>query len=181
MGSPKALLDYGGEAFLDRLIGLVAGVCGSVTVVLGYHAAVIHSGIRRVAEAVFVLNQDPSRGQLSSLQCGLRAIPAMATHALFLPVDLPAVTKKTMQAVASRKGDAPLVIPRCEDKHGHPVLASRTIIAELIALPLSASAREVIHKHLPEARFVDTADSGILHDVDSPEAYRLLLAGELQC
>ena len=62
MGSPKALLDYGGETFLDRLIGLLAGVCGSVTVVLGYHAAVIHSGIRRVAQAVFVLNPEPSRG-----------------------------------------------------------------------------------------------------------------------
>jgi molybdenum cofactor cytidylyltransferase len=181
MGSPKALLDYCGETVLDRLIGLLAGVCGSVTVVLGYHAAVIHPSVKRAAQAVFVLNRDPSRGQLSSLQCGLRAIPPVTTHALFLPVDLPAVTRETIRAIISHKGDAPLVIPRCDQKHGHPVLASRTIISELIALPPSASARQVIREHLADAQFVDTADSGILHDVDSPEAYRLLLAGEPQC
>ena len=181
IGSPKALLDYAGETFLDRLIGLLASVCGSVTVVLGYHAAAIHRCLRRAAQGVFVLNPDPALGQLSSLQCGLRAIPFAASHALFLPVDLPAVSPETIQAITRWKGAAQLVLPRYQGRNGHPVLASRTVVAELLALPPAASAKDVIHQHRAETQFVETADAGILFDVDDAEAYRRLISGAWRC
>ncbi len=38
MGSPKALLDYRGETFIQRLVRVLSAVCDPVIVVLGYHA-----------------------------------------------------------------------------------------------------------------------------------------------
>ena len=73
MGTPKALLPLGGETFLDRLIRLFAAGRIAPIVVLGHHAAQIQSGIQRGAQATFVVNPDPERGMLSSLQCGLQA------------------------------------------------------------------------------------------------------------
>ena len=38
MGTPKALLEYRGETFVDRLVRVLGAVCDPVIVVLGYHA-----------------------------------------------------------------------------------------------------------------------------------------------
>ena len=74
MGSPKPLLRYRGQTFLDTLIELLAGRCSPVIVVLGAKADQIRSGV--TAGAVFVFNPDYLTGQTSSMQCGLRALPA---------------------------------------------------------------------------------------------------------
>ncbi|HXF27317.1 MAG TPA: NTP transferase domain-containing protein, partial [Bryobacteraceae bacterium] len=69
MGTSKALLTVGGETFLDRLIGLLSVVCEPVIVVTGHDAL-------QAKDGMFVTNPEPERGMLSSLQCGLRAVPA---------------------------------------------------------------------------------------------------------
>ena len=46
MGKPKPLLELGGETFLDRLIGLLAGCCSPVVVVLGHEPEVVRAGLR---------------------------------------------------------------------------------------------------------------------------------------
>jgi CTP:molybdopterin cytidylyltransferase MocA len=78
MGRPKPLLVYQGETFLDRLIRVFGTCCSPVVVVLGHGAETIRAGLRRAAEAVIVLNENWANGQLSSMQCGLRAVPADA-------------------------------------------------------------------------------------------------------
>ncbi len=89
MGTPKALLEFHGETFLDRLIRLFSEAGVAPIVVLGHHAEQIRSGIQRAADATFVVNPDPARGMLSSLQCGLEAIPEQTEAVMFLPVDHP--------------------------------------------------------------------------------------------
>ena len=74
MGSPKALLEYRGETFADRLIRVLSGVCDPVIVVTGRHHKAIRAGVR--GKACFVVNPDPDRGQLSSLQRALAEVPA---------------------------------------------------------------------------------------------------------
>ena len=74
MGSPKALLRYRGQTFLDTLISLFAARCSPVIVVLGANADEIRRGLSCSAE--FVINPDYRTGQTSSMQCGLRAVGA---------------------------------------------------------------------------------------------------------
>lgn len=178
MGRPKALLEFAGETFLDRLIGLLGAHCAPVLVVLGHQAETTRAGLRRAAEATFVLNPDWERGQLSSLQCGLRALPEDAGGVLFTLVDLPAVQASTVERLTlqARALTPPwLVIPRFQGRRGHPVACSRELIAELLALPADAQAKQVIHRRLSEAVFVDVEDPGLLRDVDDPAAYQALL------
>ena len=54
MGSPKALLQYRNESFLDTLIGLFTERCDPVIVVLGAHADEIRT--RTLRPATFVVN-----------------------------------------------------------------------------------------------------------------------------
>ena len=180
MGKPKALLELGGETFLDRLIGVMGESCSPVIVVLGHEAQRIKSGLHQAGTAVFVINQDYARGQLSSLQCGLAAVPSEAEGVLFTLVDRPLVEPSTIARVLERFQDRQpaelLVVPRTGLQHGHPVCLARELIAEFLALPPEAQARDVIHAHAGETAYVDVDDSGILVDVNDPEDYQRLVA-----
>lgn len=179
MGAPKALLELDGETFLDRLIAAFSASCSPVVVVLGHEADVIRSGLRRADKATFVLNPDYSRGQFSSLQCGLAAVPDEAEGVLFTPVDYPRVRPSTVAQIVSRfqrRADHELlVIPRSQGRRGHPVCCAREVIPEFLALPPDAQARLVVHRHREQTCFVDVDDPGILDDANDPEAYQRLL------
>jgi CTP:molybdopterin cytidylyltransferase MocA len=180
MGSPKALLEYRGEIFIQRLVRVLSPVCDRVIVVLGYHAAEIRPSIP--GSAVVTVNPAPEHGQLSSLQTGLAVLPADAEGFLFTPVDSPAVESETVERLADefRRRDAAtlLVIPRIQTpsgpKRGHPVFGRRSIAEELLALPPTGMASDVIHGHIPQTVYVDVNDPGILTDIDDREAYRRL-------
>jgi molybdenum cofactor cytidylyltransferase len=178
MGMPKALLDYEGATFLDRLIGLFGPRCAHVVAVLGYNAESIAPRLARSAECILVMNPTPRRGQLCSLQCGLRALPGGLDGVFFHPVDLPAVSQATvgrMIDVFDEKAD--LVVPRFEGGHGHPVLLNRRLVPELAALDPDRSAREVIRAHRATTVYVDVDDPGVVRDIDTPEDYRRLARG----
>jgi molybdenum cofactor cytidylyltransferase len=180
MGSPKALLEYRGESFIGRLVRVLSPACDRVVVVLGYHAADIRPGVP--ASAAVTINPAPERGQLSSLQTGLAALPADAEGFFFTPVDSPAIESETVERLAEefRRRDPAtlLVIPRIQTpsgpQRGHPVFAARAIAEQLLALPPTAMASEVIHGHIPQTVYVDVNDPGILTDIDDREAYRRL-------
>jgi len=173
MGSPKALLQYRGETFLDTLCGLFAARCAPVIVVLGAAAAEIRA--RALSPAIFVVNHDYQSGQTSSMQCGLRAVPPDSEGVLFTLVDHPAVTPGTIDALLAGRSNALLRVPRCQGRRGHPIWISPTLIPEFLALPKDGAARDVVRRHAAETEFIDVNDPGILADIDDPEAYRSLI------
>ncbi len=178
MGTPKALLQYRGETFLDRLIWIFTTVCNPVIVVVGEHADKIRSGIARSGEVLFAVNPDPERGMLSSLQCGLAIVPPDADAAMFLPVDHPEIALDTVRSVAQqfRRDRAPVTVPVHLGEHGHPVCIARPVIDELLALPVDAKASDVIHRHVEQTSYIEVPDQAVITDVDDPAAYADLLA-----
>jgi len=178
MGTPKALLRFQNETFLDRLIRVFSAVCDPIVVVVGEHADPIRSGIQRGREVLFAINPDPERGMLSSLQCGLALVPPDAAAAMFLPVDHPHIEISTIETLAARfRADgAPVIVPTYAGEHGHPVCIARQLIAELSALPPEAKASDVIHRHVPKTLYIEVADPAVVADVDDPAAYADLLA-----
>ncbi len=180
MGTPKALLAFRGETFLDRLIRLLSAVVSPLIVVVGYHADQIRSGIERSSEALFAVNPAPERGMLSSLQCGLALVPSHAEAVMFTPVDHPNLAAATIEQLASRflAEHAPVTVPTHAGKHGHPVCIARPLIAELLALPADAQASDVIHRYVDQTAYLEVADSAILTDIDDQAAYAELIARE---
>ena len=178
MGTPKALLRFQNETFLDRLIRVLSTVCDPIIVVVGQHADQIRSGIEHGRDVLFAENPDPDRGMLSSLQCGLALVPPSADAAMFLPVDHPHIEVSSIETLAAwfRSARAPVTVPTYADEHGHPVCISCTIIAELLALPPGAKASDVIHRHVAQTVYVDVPDPAVVTDIDDPAAYADLLA-----
>lgn len=172
MGSPKALLPYRGETFLNRLIRIFSEQCDSVTAVLGYHAEQIRSSIEEPVEVL--VNPAPEQGQLSSLQHALRQM-SEADLLLYSPVDYPAISQETVRTLLATPCES-FVIPRYDGRHGHPVLCNWTMAKEFLALPVTGKgAREVVHRHVSTTRYIDVEDPGILRDIDDPAAYAELI------
>lgn len=176
MGSPKALLDFDGETFLDHLIRLFAAYCSPVVAVLGAEAERIRGGLRAADGALLVVNANWPAGQLTSLQCGLAALAPETEAVLFTLVDHPAVRPPTLAALLAAP-PALLRIPSYQGRRGHPVLASGTLIPEFLALGPEGAARDVVNRHAAGIRYLETDDPGVVADIDDPEAYRRLGRG----
>ena len=172
MGFPKALLKLREETFLDRLARLFAARCSPVIVVLGAEAERIRS--QTAAAAIFAVNADYRRGQTSSMQCGLRALPAGTEGVLFTLVDHPAVAEDTLDRLLAEP--RPLLrVPRFGARRGHPIYFSHELTHRFLELdPETGAARDVVRRYESETEYVDVEDAGILADIDDAEAYRRL-------
>ena len=117
MGSPKAHLTWQGETFLDRLIGVFQPFCPKIIVVLGHDPERIRSAATRPAE--FVINADHAFGQITSLRCGLQALPPDLDAVFFTPLDYPGIRAETVRALLSVwDGRQSAIVPQNGGKHG---------------------------------------------------------------
>lgn len=178
MGSPKPLLEYRGRSFLALQIGLFQSLGIAVYVVLGRDAERISAACPELPAAALLLNPDPARGMLSSLQIGLAALPPAAPAVFFTPVDNPGVDPGTLQSMLAkwRENRPALVIPRYESRRGHPVLLDARLIPDLLEWPAHSTAREFIHSRAGQETYLDTADARVCLDIDTPQDYQALLA-----
>ena len=83
-----------------------AAGCDPVLVVVGgSHAQPVTLALERQGRARVVVNPDPSRGMLSSLQVGLKAALLVgATQVAFAPVDVPLSSSAPIAAVLAGAG-----------------------------------------------------------------------------
>jgi molybdenum cofactor cytidylyltransferase len=141
MGFPKALLRYREENFLDTLIGLFAPRCQPVIVVLGAHSDRIREHTLR--PATFVINADYQRGQTSSMQCGLRAVPPGADGVLFTLVDHPAVAPATLDGLLEGHGPsadvAQALLPAVSRLVSTPVVGRETVSQASVGMSADAA------------------------------------------
>jgi molybdenum cofactor cytidylyltransferase len=177
MGRPKALLDVGDEAFLERAVRVLkAGGCAEVIVVCNDDDSVL-------AEMISSAGARATRGagagteQIESLRAGLRALDRQSVAAVVLPVDHPRVQPETVSALIEtfRPGGARIVVPSYRGKRGHPVLFGSVLFAELLSSRLPQGARSVVHAHADETEEVEVDDPGVVVDVDTPGEYEELM------
>ena len=187
MGRTKALLPIGspGETFLNRIIRVLReGGIERVVVVIGGDAAAVRASLPRDDAALTAVeNPHFEQGQLSSLLVGLHAVEQRfddVDAVMMTLVDLPLISASTTRAVLEAfraHPRAPLVRPRHEARHGHPVIFSRSIFGELRRADPSKGAKTVVHAHAAEEVNVDVDDDGSFIDIDTPEEYARLISG----
>jgi molybdenum cofactor cytidylyltransferase len=174
MGRPKALLPFRGGTFVSGIAAAMAQRCSPVIAVFGFDA----QRVMRSAPAGVVAVENPEYrlGMLTSLQAGLRAVPAANDAVLFTLVDHPVISVATVDALLA--SGAPIAIPRFENRRGHPVLIRREIVREFLAEPTASKVRDVIDRHAREIDYIEVSDPGISDDIDDPALYEQFLARE---
>src|SRR5271165_936 len=148
MGSPKALLAYQGRPFLEHLLEVtVHPRIGVRRVVLGAHAEPIAKAVSLRGDEM-VVNADWKAGQLSSIQAGIRGLPAGTDGMILCLIDHPLISAGLVDELIGRfysgQAAAPIVLPVYQGKRGHPVIFSAGVYDELLAAPFDQGARSVV-------------------------------------
>jgi molybdenum cofactor cytidylyltransferase len=168
MGQPKALLTINGHTFVQNLIEIFDKFCDPLIVVLGHNPEPIRRAIG--GSATIVINHNYNLGQFSSMQAGLKAMPANIDGLLFTLVDHPDPLPSTIVSLISQ--EAPISIPVYYGRKGHPVYFRRDVLTEFMGLSPDSQANVVSRRHAMETRLVKVDDPGILDDIDDPDALR---------
>jgi molybdenum cofactor cytidylyltransferase len=169
MGREKALLCLHGRTFLELLLARFMSVGVSpILVVLGRAAQEILSVVK-LSPARTVINPDPSRGPISSIQAGILALRPAEVEALFVaPVDTPRVRESTLVKMMEALPGHPLVVPLFGGRRGHPALFSACLFPALLSAPQTQGARAVVHATSDRIE-LPCDDAGVLEDFDAPE------------
>ena len=170
LGTPKALVEVGGELLVDRAVRVAreAG-CDPVAVVIGAQAAEVCA--RAVlAEAVVLVNDDWVVGMGSSLRVGLRALTELgAGAAVVLLVDQPRVTPDVVRRVRTAPA-APALAASYDGRPGNPVRLDASLWAEVSATASGdVGARAWMRAHPERVHVVACDDLGSDDDIDTRE------------
>ena len=173
LGRSKPLAPCRDTTFLGAVLSTVsASLVDGVRVVLGHEADRVRTAMA-LPDDVVTVNLDHESGMLSSVQCGIAALPAEAEAFLIWPVDHPLVRTETVDALVREltRTRAAVVLPVHGKRRGHPVVFAASLAAELMAAPVSRGARSVVRAHVDDRVELRVDDDGVVTDIDTPEAY----------
>jgi len=174
MGSQKLLLPYGQSTIIETVIdNVLNSSIDHVMVVLGANQEEIQDTLEH-KPVQFCHNRKHEQGMLSSVICGIRALPPDAVSALIYLGDQPgihpAVTNTVIEAYSEELFG--IVIPVHMHRRGHPLLVDMKYRTEIERLDLEEGLRSLRH-HFPEDVLeVEVNEPGILVDIDTREDYK---------
>jgi molybdenum cofactor cytidylyltransferase len=177
MGQPKALLPCRRKSFLRTILETLeeAGIY-EIRVVLGHGGDEILRS-EPLPDGMAVRNPRFEDGMLSSVRCGILALPPGHDAFFLWPVDHPLVRIATLERLiealaASARG---IALPVHQGKRGHPALFAARLAQALLDAPDALGARAVLRERPQELEEVAVDDAGVTTDIDTPEAYRRVL------
>lgn len=175
MGQPKMLLPWGDVTVLEQVISVFmkAGL-EDILVITGGARNQVESLLERYPVRSFYNEEYATGEMLSSLQCGIRALPSEAQAMLIGLGDQPQVQERSVRMVCDAfwETKSRIIIPSFQMKRGHPWLLARPLWKELSDLCPPQSPRDFLNRHAKLIHYVTVTDPGILADLDTPQDYQ---------
>jgi molybdenum cofactor cytidylyltransferase len=173
-GGAKLTHPWRGGALIDgALAAAFAAPARSVTVVTGADPQVEGAArayadrIAAAARLKVVHCEGHAEGMGATLRTGIAALPADAAGAYVFLGDMPSIPTGILPALAEAlAAGAPAAAPRFEGQRGHPVLFGAALFPRLQALTGDQGARDVLRALGDRLALVETADPGVLVDID---------------
>ncbi|KAB2334844.1 nucleotidyltransferase family protein [Cytobacillus depressus] len=179
MGQPKQLLPLKGRPLLEHVIRTAASANFSeIITVIGCEADNIQKAIL-IDDPRFrwVVNEDYLSGQGSSLKAGFINVADHHSGVMVFLGDLPFIVQSTVQSIFQLGKDmlkeyekSFVIQPKYKGISGHPVFFGHQDKNIFMKLQGDRGAK-VIMNQISCRQSIPVEDSGILFDIDTPEAY----------
>ena len=173
MGKPKLLLPYGDKTIIETVIQTVMeSDAKHVIVVLGSEKEKIGRQISK-NQIIIAENPDYRSGMLSSIQCGLRAVPEGTDTVMIVLGDQPMINGMVIDLLTDtlHHTDKGIIIAVHKGKRGHPILIKIKYKKEIEKLGPENSMHDFTGKFASDILEVETETSDVLRDIDTPEDY----------
>lgn len=170
-GTNKLLLPFRGTNIISCALNIfnLPEITERV-VVTGNHADDVMAGVSD-QNVKWALNPHPEMETGSSLRIGLQNISKDSDAVFIAHGDMPLVRRETVSAMLRMFKRDSIVIPRHQNRKGHPVLLDRRIADQCLDPLPEIPLRHVIRSHEDKIIFLDTGDEGVLTDIDTQEDY----------
>lgn len=184
MGRSKQLLPWRGlplvrHAAMAALDGGAQPVIAVLAAALPPQADTVEQALDGLPLTVARLAATAPVALSASLKAGLALVPPDSAGVLVLLADMPlvdaALVARLIAAFRAHGGDA-IIQPEHAGQRGNPVLWPRRLLGDLASIDGDQGGRAVLARNADAVRPIP-ADSGVLRDIDTPEAYQALLAG----
>lgn len=174
MKKQKMLLPYEGSSIIETVVSrALASKADKVLVVTGSNKDEVEDKIKSL-NAEKVENKFFKYGMLSSVRCGLNAIPQENGAVLILLGDQPMVkTEVINKLIDSYSGTGQeIIVPTFNGKRGHPLLIDLKYRDEINYLDGKIGLKELLTNHPDEIFEVEVTSDEILKDIDTPDDYK---------
>jgi molybdenum cofactor cytidylyltransferase len=170
-GGGKLLAPWRNDVILSgALTAAFAAPVRAVTVVTGADAPRVEAFVRAFGRTVRLVHAaDHAEGMAASLRTGIAALPPDAAGAFVFLGDMPRVPVAVLAPMAEAvAAGAAAAAPVWAGRRGNPVLLSRELFPQLLALSGDQGARSILEALGPRLALVEAPDDGVLFDVDTP-------------
>jgi len=174
MKTPKPFIRMGDKTFIEIIAENIraAGIMNEGFIVFNKkHRSLV--GTISLPGFTLIPNERQELGQIYSLQLALSRLHSETTGVLVCLVDHPIVRKETYRLLSDAHVLYPqkVLIPTCGNRRGHPILLPRPLCDEILASPplLPEGLQTILRAHPGMIHELQTDDSGILTDMDTPD------------
>jgi len=171
-GRPKPLIERDGVPLVRRAVQALLGAgVGEIVVVVGYRADEVAWAVNDLPVRVAVNEAYPA-GHVTSLRKGLLELPDSVAATLVVLADQPLLEVADVSAVIAAyegRGSARAVVPRVQQRRGHPVVLEASACSEILRGDAGYGAREWLDEHPDEVSWFDSDNLHYVEDLDYPE------------
>jgi molybdenum cofactor cytidylyltransferase len=174
MGCQKLLLPFGATTIIERVIDqLLHSTVDKVLVVVEDARDSVAAALAGLPVTI-AANPDYQSGMLSSVRCGLRALPDHCHAVMAALGDQPGITTKLVDELvqaftAAKKG---IVVPLYRGRRGHPILFLEHYRTEILTQHDEVGLRGLLRAHAEDLFELTVSTPAVLSDMDYPEDYQ---------
>jgi len=178
MGVQKLLLPFGGKTVISHIVDqLLGSAVDKIFVVTGHQPERI-SGELSGRPVCIVNNADYESGMLSSVRCGLHALPERCRTVLVAIGDQPSISTGLVDLMirSFAAAEKNILVPCYDGRRGHPILFAAMYREEILTHYDDVGLRGLLHAYPDDVLELTVSTSCVLSDMDYPDDYRRELA-----
>jgi molybdenum cofactor cytidylyltransferase len=174
MGIQKVLLPFRGATVVEHIVDqLMASRIDGVYVVIGHKGDRVRDALEGRPVSV-VENADHDADMLSSVRCGIAALPEACEAFVVTLGDQPRITAALVDELlqtfaSSEKG---IIVPVHDGRRGHPLLVSAGYRSEIMQCHDGVGLRGLLRAHPDDVHELSASAAWVLSDMNTPEDYQ---------
>jgi CTP:molybdopterin cytidylyltransferase MocA len=173
MGTHKALLKFDSQkTFIQKITDtyLQSGIDHVIVVANSELFKLINNSSLTLSEKLLlVINDRPELGRFYSLQTGMKHVNH-GNSCFFQNIDNPFTSETLLRELIIHKNEADVILPAFQDRAGHPVLISSTVVQQINSGIDYEVRIDAFLKQYSEKR-IGISDQRILININSQEEY----------